>query len=194
MNKFSNLVRMSSGSEELKKIRENESYINQIYEQHRSYTLNYFSRSWSNIDEETLVDAYQNSMIVLLENSRDSSFELTCNVQTYLNSIVLNQLRNIKKKPILLPVNDNEIDENIKDWYDEFNDVGEDRIKLLEDKLNKLKEMGGNCYEIIIRFWYKKQRLSQIAKEMGYTNADNVANQKSRCQRKLKSMMISNDG
>jgi len=190
MNKFSNLVRMSSGSKELKKIRENESYLNQIYEQHRSYTLNYFSRSWSNIDEETLVDAYQNSMINLLEKSRDSSFELTCNVQTYLNSIVLNQLRNIKKKPVLVPVNDNDIDENIKDWYDEFNDVGEERIKLLEEKLNKLKEMGGNCYEIIMRYWYKQQRLSQIAKEMGYTNADNVANQKSRCQRKLKSMMI----
>ena len=61
-------------------------------------------------------------MIVLLEKSRDRSFELTCNVQTYLNSIVLNQLRNIKK-PVLVPVNDNDIDENIKDWYDEFNDV-----------------------------------------------------------------------
>ena len=185
---------MSSGSEELKKIRDNESYINQIYEQHRSYTLNYFSRSWSNIDEETLVDAFQNSMIVLLEKSRDSSFELTCNIQTYLNSIVLNQLRNIKKKPVLVPINDNDIDEDIKDWYDEFKDVGEERIKLLEEKLNKLKAMGGNCYEIIMRYWYKKQRLSQIAKEMGYTNADNVANQKSRCQRKLKSLMIKNDG
>ena len=185
---------MSSGSEELKKIRENESYINQIYEQHRSYTLNYFSRSWSNIDEETLVDAYQNSMIVLLEKSRDRSFELTCNVQTYLNSIVLNQLRNIKKKPVLVPVNDNDIDENIKDWYDEFNDVGEERIKLLEDKLNKLKEMGGNCYELLTRFWYKKESFKIIANEMGYNNAKTAKHQKSRCQRKLKSMMISNDG
>ena len=131
---------MSSGSEELKKIRENESYINQIYEQHRSYTLNYFSRSWSNIDEETLVDSYQNSMIVLLEKSRDRSFELTCNVQTYLNSIVsINYV--ILKKTCIGSWNDNDIDENIKDWYDEFNDVGEERIKLLEDKLNKLKEM-----------------------------------------------------
>ena len=194
MNKFSNLVRMSSGSEELKKIRENESYINQIYEGHRNYTLNYFSRSWSNIDEQTLNDAFQKSMIVLLEQSRKPTFELTCNVQTYLNSIVLNQLRNIKKKPVLVPLNDNEIDENIQDWFDEFKDIGEERIKLLEEKLNKLKEMGGNCYEIIRRYWYKKQKLSQIAKEMGYTNADNVANQKSRCQRKLKSMMINNDG
>ena len=35
---------MSSGSEELKKF-ERMNHINQIYEQHRSYTLNYFQEA-----------------------------------------------------------------------------------------------------------------------------------------------------
>ena len=190
MNMFSIFVGMSSGSEELIKIRENESYINNIYDKHRDYTLNYFSRSWSGIDEGTLLNIFHDALIVLLEQSRKPTFELTCNVQTYLNSIVLNQLRNLKKKPLLVKLDDIEIDPSIKDWLKEFEDVDDDRIKLLQEKLNQLKVMGGNCYEILMRYWFKKERLKVIAKEMGYTNADNVAQQKSRCQRKLKRMML----
>lgn len=187
---FSIFVVMSSGAEELNKIRLDESYINNIYDKHRDYTLNYFTRSWSGIDEVTLLDIFHDALLVLLEKSRDPEFKLTCNVQTYLNSIVLNHLRNIKKKPLLVNLDDIEIDPSIKDWLKEFEDVDDARIKLLQEKLNQLKEIGGNCYEILMRYWFKKERLKVIAKEMGYTNADNVAQQKSRCQRKLKRMML----
>ena len=78
---------MMSGQEVLNKIRKDESYFNVIYGEHRNYTLNYFSRNWSSVDEYTLTDIYQNAVVVLLEKSRDPNFKLTCNVQPYLNFV-----------------------------------------------------------------------------------------------------------
>ena len=86
-NLFLNLGIMMSGQEVLNKIRQDESYFREIYKEHRTYTLNYFSRNWSSVDEHTLTNIYQNALVVLLEKSRDPDFKLTCNVQTYLNSI-----------------------------------------------------------------------------------------------------------
>ena len=129
---------MMSGQEVLNKIREDESYFNVIYAEHRNYTLNYFSRNWSSVDEHTLTDIYQNALVVLLEKSRDPEFELTCNVQTYLNSICRNQLLNKKKSGDSMMNNSDEFDENISDWLGSFDNVKEERLRLIENK----KSMG----------------------------------------------------
>ena len=76
---------MMSGQEVLNKIRQDESYFNVIYREHRNYTLNYFSRNWSSVDEYTLTDIYQNAVVVLLEKSRDPNFKLTLNNMNSFN-------------------------------------------------------------------------------------------------------------
>ena len=139
---------MMSGQEVLNKIRQDESYFNVIYREHRNYTLNYFSRNWSSVDEDTLTDIYQNAVVVLLEKSRDPNFKLTCNVQTYLNSVCRNQLLNKKKSGDSMMNNTDEFDENITDWHESFDNVREERLSLIENKLNQLKDDGGKCYEL----------------------------------------------
>lgn len=181
---------MMSGQEVLNKIRQDESYFREIYKEHRTYTLNYFSRNWSSVDEHTLTDIYQNALVVLLEKSRDPEFELTCNVQTYLNSICRNQLLNKKKSGDSMMNNSDEFDENISDWLESFDNVKEERLRLIENKLNQLKTDGGKCYELLTRFFYKKESFASIAQTMGYTNANNAKHQKSRCQKKLKQMVL----
>jgi RNA polymerase sigma factor (sigma-70 family) len=181
---------MMSGEEVLKEIRKDESYFNVIYSEHRNYTLNYFSRNWSSIDEGTLQDIYQNAVVVLLKKSRDPNFKLTCNVQTYLNSVCRNQLLNKKKSGDSMMNNSDEFDENITDWHESFDNVNEERLTLIETKLNQLKSDGGKCYELLTRFFYKKESFASIAESMGYTNANNAKHQKSRCQKKLKQMVL----
>ena len=181
---------MMSGQEVLNKIRQDESYFREIYKEHRTYTLNYFSRNWSSVDEHTLTNIYQNALVVLLEKSRDPEFELTCNVQTYLNSICRNQLLNKKKSGDSMMNNSDEFDENIIDWLESFDNVKEERLRLIENKLNQLKTDGGKCYELLARFFYKEESFASIAQTMGYTNANNAKHQKARCQKKLKQMVL----
>jgi hypothetical protein len=86
---------------------------------------------------------------------------------------------------------DDDFDPGISDWFeDDFEAEKESRITVLENALNQLKEKGEKCYEILTRFFYQKQSMDEIAAAMGYTNGDNVKNQKSRCQKKMKELVL----
>ena len=171
--------------DKITRLRSDSSFFTKIYNEHRTYSLNFMRKM--NSDDDLIKDIYQDAIIVLYEKSRNPEFELTCSIQTYINSICRNQLLNkYKENSRFLSIND-QFDATINDWHEnEYNDVKEERINILENALIQLKEMGGNCYEILSRFFYQKQSMDQIALEMNYSNGDNVKNQKSRCQKKIK--------
>jgi RNA polymerase sigma factor (sigma-70 family) len=175
--------------EKLFKLKNDKSYFTKVYEDHREYSLN-FMRKMNN-DSDLIKDIYQDAVIVLYENTRNPNFQLTCSIQTYINSICRNQLLNkYKEKSRFLTTNE-DFDSTINDWYDqEYNETKDERINSVEIALKKLKEAGGNCYEILTRYFYNKQSMDEIASEMNYSNGDNVKNQKSRCQKKIKELVL----
>ena len=89
---------------------------------------------------------------------------------------------------MLDPIGD--FDETIKDELEEYDDVKEERIHIIEKKLEVLKKDGGRCYELLRRFFYLKHSFNRIAEEMEYTNAENAKHQKARCQKRLKQMVL----
>jgi DNA-directed RNA polymerase specialized sigma24 family protein len=74
----------------LKNLRKDVKYLDQVYLQNKEYCLNFMKRKHQ--DFEAIKDIYQDAIIVLYENTRNPKFELTCSIQTYLNSICRNQL------------------------------------------------------------------------------------------------------
>jgi RNA polymerase sigma factor (sigma-70 family) len=180
--------------EKILKLRTDRSYFTKVYNEHKGYTIRFLKSM--NDDVDTLVDLYQDAMIVLYEKVQDPNFQLTCSIQTYLNSICRNQLLNKFRQQSKFLTKSIDVDVTITDWFpeDQFDEEKEERISLLENALEQLKRNGEKCYEMLVRFFYQKQSLDVIAKSMGYTNGDNVKNQKSRCQKKLKEIAhTSND-
>ncbi len=171
--------------EKIVQLRSDNSFFTKIYNDHRNYSLN-FMRKMNN-DDDLIKDIYQDAIIVLYENTRNPKFELTCSIQTYLNSICRNQLlTKYKENSRFLSIND-QFDSTINDWYDnDYNAIKEERISIIENALIQLKEKGEKCYEILSRFFYQKQSMDDIALEMNYSNGDSVKNQKARCQKKIK--------
>ena len=148
-------------------------------------------RKMNAVDEQTLLDIYQDAIIVFYEKAQNVDFTLTCSIQTYLNSICRNQVLvriGSKNKIINLDISDSEFDEDIIDWFNDDVVVEDNKFKSVKTAMFKLKELGGRCHEILKRFWYQNQSMEQIAYEMEYSNADNVKNQKARCQKKLKEL------
>lgn len=165
-------------------------YLDIIYTKHKTYCLNFMKKYHS--DPEAIKDIYQDAIIVLNEKVRSTSFVLSSSIQTYLNSICYNQVVTRFKKDSKNTQISEEINPNSNDWFDEVEDgENEKEYTSLEKALNKLKEAGGNCYEILQRFFYQKQSNIEIAEAMNYSNADNVKNQKSRCQKRLKELTFS---
>ena len=167
-----------------------EKFFTQVYNDYKYSTLR-FLRKMHN-DDDLLKDLYQDAIIVLFQKIKNPEFKLACTIQTYINSVCRNQLLNKFKENSRFITKSDDFEPNVKDWFDEYDDEKESRLNLLEKSLEKLKDKGEKCFEILKRFFYEKQSMDQIAVEMNYTNGDNVKNQKSRCQKKLKELVLEN--
>jgi RNA polymerase sigma factor (sigma-70 family) len=163
-----------------------------IYEKHRDYCLKFMNSMFDDRDE--IKDIYQDAVIVFYEKAITSEFNLTCSIQTYLNSICRNQvlvrLTKLKKNASASMIGNEGFLENLTDWFDDSHLVTNDRVAILKGILTEMKESAGKCYEILVRFFYLNQTMEKIAQALEYTNADNAKNQKYRCQEKLKSEMF----
>lgn len=135
--------------------------------------------------QEAAQDIYQETIIVLYENVQKPSFELNCQLQTYIFSIAkrlwLKQLKKSSKTFLFKEDGENEL-------VDVSEEITEHLNKEVElDKLTQsLTELGEPCATLIKDFYVQKLSMDEIAEKFGYTNADNAKNQKYKCLQRLK--------
>lgn len=135
--------------------------------------------------DEAAQDIYQETIIVLYENAQKPTFELNCQLQTYIYSIArrlwLKQLKKNSKTFLFKEDDENEVADVTSDMaqhLDKETDI---------DKMNKsLSDLGEPCSTLINDFYVHKLSMDEIAEKFGYTNADNAKNQKYKCLQRLK--------
>jgi len=136
----------------------------------------------SNISEEDSKDLFQDSVIVLYENLQKPDFKLSSKVSTYLYSVFQNKMYAFarKAKPTD-PIQDEKIMH-----YD-----SEPESRWSEEKiLQALGELGNNCSELISAYYYHRERLKTLAKELGYSSENTAKQAKYKCMQKLKNKLI----
>lgn len=181
-----------SDSELIEMLKESSDALTMVYEKHKEYCLKFMNSMFDDRDE--IKDIYQDAVIVFYEKAITPDFNLTCSIQTYLNSICRNQilgrLAKMKKTTSTSMMGNEGFLENLTDWFDDSHLVSNDRVAALKVILTEMKESTSKCYDILVRFFYQNQSMDKIAEALGYTNADNAKNQKYRCQEKLKAEMF----
>lgn len=169
-------------------LRENINSLDVLYKRHKSYCINFMKSMYKNHDE--LKDIYHDAVMVLYEKIHTPGFELTCSIQTYLNTVCRNQilkkLNHSKRYKIEVSDENYNVLENITDTLEEFDDLNNERVKVMKDVFEIMKNKSAKCYEILMRFWYKNQTMDQIANALNFANADSAKNQKARCQKDFK--------
>ena len=132
-------------------------------------------------------DTFQEAMIVLFEKARSGTFELNCQLKTYVYSVCrriwlkrlqqlnryVNEIEGFETVPV-----DEDIEEHEK-RYEEF--------QLMEKTINNL---GEPCKGLIEAYYIQKKNMQEIANQFGYTNADNAKNQKYKCLMRLKKLFF----
>lgn len=169
-------------------LKESSANLDILYKRHRDYCMNFMKGI--NNNQELNQDIFHDALIVFYEKVNKNDFTLNCSIQTYLNSICRNQILVRFKKTSKHSEYSEEYDNRIDDWFEEDESERTEKVQATVKALDSLKEHGGKCYEIMRRFFYENQTMDKIAYELGYTNADNVKNQKSRCQKKLKELVF----
>jgi RNA polymerase sigma factor (sigma-70 family) len=177
-----------SDNEIMQLLLESSNNLDLLYERHHDYCMNFMKKI--NFNEELNKDIFHDALIVFYEKTVAGNFKLTCNIQTYLNSICRNQILVRFKKNEKHTQFSEEFDERITDWLEDEEKEKDTKIQAIVKALEKLKELGGKCYEILRRYFYDNNSMEKIAFDLEYSNADNAKNQKSRCQKKLKELVF----
>lgn len=133
-------------------------------------------------------DIFQEAMIVLYEKATSASFELTCQIKTYLYSVCrrlwLKKLQQGQRHIMafetgeeIIPVEE-ELNAHVK--KDEY-------LVLMEQTMDKI---GEPCKSLLQAYYFQKKSMQEIADIFGYTNADNAKTQKYKCLVRLKKIFF----
>jgi RNA polymerase sigma factor (sigma-70 family) len=159
-----------------------------LYRRHKSYCINFMKSMYN--DHEELKDIYHDAIMVFYEKVNTTGFELTCSIQTYLNTVCRNQILKRVNHSNRYEINgskeNGDILETISDTLEELDDVNNERVKVMKQVFEQMKETSSKCYEMLVRFWYRNQTMDSIAVNMQFAHSDSAKSQKAKCQKQFK--------
>lgn len=133
-------------------------------------------------------DIFQEAMIVLYQKVQSGSFELNCQLKTFVYSVCrrlwLKRLSQMSRYSLYENHGDTiPVDEDLED-HEERNAA----FNMMEKAMNSL---GEPCKSLLEAFYLQKKGMQEIAASFGYTNADNAKTQKYKCLMRLKKIFFS---
>lgn len=133
-------------------------------------------------------DIFQEAMIVLYEKARSGTFELNCQIKTFIYSVCRRLwLKRLQQQNRFSSPGDSM--EPVVPVDDEL-DVHEQRNAEFEMMEQAINHLGEPCKSLIEAYYLQKQNMQEIATRFGYTNADNAKNQKYKCLMRLKKIFF----
>lgn len=135
-------------------------------------------------------DIFQEAMIVLYEKARSGTFELNCQIKTFVYSVSRRLwLKRLQQQNRFTSSGDSmepvvPVEEDLEEH---------DRRNAEFDMMdNAISHLGEPCKSLIEAYYLQKQTMQEIASRFGYTNADNAKNQKYKCLMRLKKIFFTN--
>lgn len=133
-------------------------------------------------------DIFQEAIIVLYEKVRSGSFELNCQIKTFLYSVSRRLwLKRLQQQNRYSAPGDSmeqvvTVEEDL-----EAHEQRNAEFEMMEQAINHL---GEPCKSLLEAYYLQKQNMQLIAASFGYTNADNAKNQKYKCLMRLKKIFF----
>ena len=160
--------------------------IETIYKQNFNMVQSFVLNNNGSYDEAR--DIFQEAMIALYEKTKSESFVLTCKINTYVYSICrrlwLKRLQQLGK----FSGSVDSFEETVS--VEEDLEVHQKRNAEYNIMERALGSMGEPCKSLLEGYYVKKKDMQALAKEFGYTNADNAKNQKYKCLMRLKKLFF----
>jgi RNA polymerase sigma factor (sigma-70 family) len=133
-------------------------------------------------------DIFQEAMIVLYERAKSGSFELHCQLKTYMYSVArrlwLKRLQQLQKFSGQV----DGIAEIVQ--VEEEIESHEQRNAQFQSMEKAMMSLGEPCKSLLEAYYLQKRNMTEIAGSFGYTNADNAKNQKYKCLMRLKKLFF----
>ena len=133
-------------------------------------------------------DIFQEAIIVLYEKAKSGSFELHALLKTYIYAVCRRLW--LKKLAVYKRFSGDLANAPETIATEDDLEIFEHRTKDFEMMEQALQNLGEPCKELLESYYIRKKNMSEIAKEFGYTNAENAKNQKYKCLMRLKKIFF----
>lgn len=133
-------------------------------------------------------DIFQEAMVVLYEKVRSGSFELNCQIRTFVYSVSRRLwLKRLQQQNRYADPGDSM--ESVVAVEEDL-EAHEQRNAEFEMMEKAISNLGEPCKSLLEAYYLQKQNMQVIASRFGYTNADNAKNQKYKCLMRLKKIFF----
>ncbi len=171
----------------LKELARNDQHaVKTIYKQHykmvQALVIN------NNGTQDDAQDIFQEAMIVLYEKAKSGTFELNCQLKTYIYSVCRRLwLKRLQQQQKFFPeLNGLAETVPVEEDVDAHGQLNAE-LHLME---KAMQHLGEPCRSLLEAFYLQKRKMTDIASHFGYTNADNAKNQKYKCLARLKKLFF----
>jgi RNA polymerase sigma factor (sigma-70 family) len=138
--------------------------------------------------EDDARDIFQEALIILYQKAKSDSFELNCQIKTYVYSVC--------RRLWLKRLQYNRRFETPVENFSEVVSVEEDLT--IHEKVDRqysimrgaMGKIGEPCKSLLEAYYVHHKNMQEIASFFGYTNADNAKNQKYKCLMRLKKLFF----
>ena len=165
--------------------------LTQLYRRYFPMVLHFVTSNSGSEDEAK--DVYQEALIVLYEKVRGGSFDLHCQLKTYVYSVGRRLwMKQLSYKSRFI-VNDTEQTATDSDAVEQMSDDltdHEERDRQFDLMANSLNRLGEPCRTLLDDFYIRHLSMQDITEKFGYTNADNAKTQKYKCLMRLKRLFF----
>ena len=164
-----------------------------IYSQYHHEFIGLIIRKFPKLKYDDAEDIFNDSMVSLYENivkGKLTKDNLTSTLKTYFFQIGINKTLAFIKRSSRFNDIQVEIKKNESDTFDNLNDEEmefEDKLKKVEVCMDK---MGNPCKTLLELYYFHKCRMVEIAEKLGYNTADVAKNQKAKCMKRLRKMLV----
>jgi len=141
--------------------------------------------------KEDAKDVFQDVVIAFYNNIKGKKITLKSKISTYIYSIARNQwLKHVRdnKKTIVLEA---EVVNKVSDSENAFESMVYSEEQLMIAKI--LSTAGEKCKHLLQQFYFEKLKMKKIASNLGYASEQVAKNQKSKCMKKLKAIVLGSE-
>jgi RNA polymerase sigma factor (sigma-70 family) len=161
--------------------------VETIYRENYNMVQALILKNNGNIDDAK--DIFQEAIMVLYERVQSETFELNCQIKTYIYSVSRRLwLKKLVHQNRFLIADEPEYDVVSVEEEVEEHEKQHTEFMMMERAMGSL---GEPCKSLLEAFYMQKRSMQEIASNFGYTNSENAKNQKYKCLMRLKKLFFS---
>lgn len=145
----------------------------------------------NNGSEQDAEDNFQEVIVAFIHLLKAGKFRGESSIRTFLFSLNKNIWLNELKRRGRANAREEKY-EKAANRDEQTADVAMELRQTRQDLLNTLEALGENCKKILLLFYYENRSMKEILAELPYENEQVVRNKKSKCLKKLETLVKGN--